>query len=66
MKRWHLPTLEASSDKRTAREPGAVALRVPTVDAQPRSFDSGADTQRTRKPSGKELVLEAAVRSSVN
>jgi quercetin dioxygenase-like cupin family protein len=31
MKRWHLPTLEASSDKRTAREPGADAPRVPSV-----------------------------------
>lgn len=34
MKRWHLPTLEASSDKRTAREPGADAPRVPSPDAQ--------------------------------
>jgi quercetin dioxygenase-like cupin family protein len=34
MKRWHLPTLEASSDKRTAREPGADAPRVPSVGAQ--------------------------------
>ena len=33
MKRWHLPTLEASSDKRTAREPGADAPRVPSVGA---------------------------------
>ena len=30
MKRWHLPTLEPSSDKRTAREPGADAPRVPS------------------------------------
>ena len=30
MKRWHLPTLEPSSDKRTAREPGANAPRVPS------------------------------------
>jgi len=34
MKRWHLPTLEPSSDKRTAREPGADAARVPTPGTQ--------------------------------
>jgi len=34
MKRWHLPTLEASSNKRTAREPGADAPRVPSVGPQ--------------------------------
>ena len=34
MRRWHLPTLEPSSDKRTAREPGADAPRVPSVGAQ--------------------------------
>ena len=34
MKRWHLPTLDASSDKRTAREPGADAPRVPSAGAQ--------------------------------
>jgi quercetin dioxygenase-like cupin family protein len=34
MKRWHLPTLKPSSDKRTAREPGANASRVPTAGAQ--------------------------------
>jgi len=34
MKRWHLPTLKASSDKRTAREPGADAPRVPSAGAQ--------------------------------
>jgi quercetin dioxygenase-like cupin family protein len=34
MKRWDLPTLEAPSDKRTAREPGADAPRVPSVGAQ--------------------------------
>jgi quercetin dioxygenase-like cupin family protein len=34
MKRWHLPTLEASSDKRTARQPGADAPRVPSAGAQ--------------------------------
>ena len=34
MKRWHLPTLEPSSDKRTAREPGADAPRVPSVGTQ--------------------------------
>ncbi len=34
MKRWHLPTLEASSDKRTEREPGADAPRVPSAGAQ--------------------------------
>ena len=34
MKRWHLPTLKPSSDKRTAREPGADASRVPTAGAQ--------------------------------
>ncbi|HLW17757.1 MAG TPA: hypothetical protein VKV69_10410 [Actinomycetota bacterium] len=34
MKRWHLPTLEASSDKRTARAPGADAPRVPSAGPQ--------------------------------
>jgi quercetin dioxygenase-like cupin family protein len=34
LKRWHLPTLEASSDKRTAREPGADAPRHPSAGAQ--------------------------------
>lgn len=34
MKRWHLPTLGASSDKRTEREPGADAPRVPSAGAQ--------------------------------
>ena len=34
MKRWHLPTLESSSDKRTKRQPGADAPRVPSVGAQ--------------------------------
>jgi quercetin dioxygenase-like cupin family protein len=34
MKRWHLPTLESSSDKRTAREAGADAPRVPSAGAQ--------------------------------
>ena len=34
MRRWHLPTLEPSSDKGTAREPGADAPRVPSVGAQ--------------------------------
>jgi len=34
MKRWHLPTLEGSSDKRTEREPRADAPRVPSVGAQ--------------------------------
>jgi quercetin dioxygenase-like cupin family protein len=34
MKRWHLPTLQASSDKRTTREPGPDAPRVPSVGAQ--------------------------------
>ena len=34
MKRWQLPTLEPSSDKRTAREPGPDAPRVPSAGAQ--------------------------------
>jgi quercetin dioxygenase-like cupin family protein len=34
MKRWHLPTLEPSSDKTTAREPGAAAPRVPSAGTQ--------------------------------
>lgn len=34
MKRWHLPTLEQSSDKRTARAPGTDAPRVPSPGAQ--------------------------------
>jgi quercetin dioxygenase-like cupin family protein len=31
VKRWHLPSLAPSSDKRRAREPGAGAPRLPTV-----------------------------------
>jgi quercetin dioxygenase-like cupin family protein len=34
MKRWHLPTLGPSSDKRTPREPGHDAPRVPTAGPQ--------------------------------
>jgi quercetin dioxygenase-like cupin family protein len=34
MKRWHLTRLEASSDKRIAREPGADAPRVPSAGTQ--------------------------------
>jgi quercetin dioxygenase-like cupin family protein len=34
MKRWHLPTLEGSSDKRNERETGADAPRVPSVGTQ--------------------------------
>ena len=34
MKRWHLPSLTQSSDKRTEREPGADARRIPTVGHQ--------------------------------
>jgi quercetin dioxygenase-like cupin family protein len=34
MKRWHLPTLEGSSDKRNEREAGADAPRAPSVGAQ--------------------------------
>jgi quercetin dioxygenase-like cupin family protein len=34
MKRWHLPTLDGSSDKRNEREAGADAPRVPSVGAQ--------------------------------
>jgi len=34
MKRWHVPTLDASSDKLTAREPGTDAPRVPSTGAQ--------------------------------
>jgi quercetin dioxygenase-like cupin family protein len=34
MKRWHLPTLEPSSDKRTEREPGTDAPRLPTTGTQ--------------------------------
>jgi quercetin dioxygenase-like cupin family protein len=34
MKRWYLPTLEPSSDKRTAREPGADAPRLPSTGTQ--------------------------------
>jgi len=44
MKRWHLPTLEPSSDKRTAREPGADAPRVPSAGAQkPRVLFSSSE-----------------------
>jgi quercetin dioxygenase-like cupin family protein len=46
MKRWHLPTLEPSSDKRTAREPGADAPRVPSAGAQkPRVLFSSPECQ---------------------
>src|SRR6185437_11570372 len=34
MRCWHLPTLEPSSDKRTVREPGTDAPRVPSEGAQ--------------------------------
>jgi quercetin dioxygenase-like cupin family protein len=34
MKRWHLPSIAPSSDKRVEREPGAGAPRVPSVGAQ--------------------------------
>ncbi len=34
MKRWHLPSLTGSSDKRTEREPGADAPRVASVGRQ--------------------------------
>ncbi len=34
MKRWHLPSLADSTDKRTEREPGADAPRVPTIGSQ--------------------------------
>ena len=34
MKRWHLPSLEGSSDKRDGRVPGADAPRVPSVGRQ--------------------------------
>ena len=34
MKRWYLPSLPPSSDKRVEREPGADAPRVPSVDHQ--------------------------------
>jgi quercetin dioxygenase-like cupin family protein len=34
MKRWHLPSLAGSSDKRTEREAGADAPRVPSVGRQ--------------------------------
>ena len=44
MKRWHLPTLGPSSDKRTAREPGPDAPRVPTAGAQkPRVLFSSSE-----------------------
>ncbi len=34
MKRWHLPSLAESSDKRIEREPGVDAPRVPSVGRQ--------------------------------
>jgi quercetin dioxygenase-like cupin family protein len=34
MKHWHLPSLDGSTDKRTEREPGADAPRVPSTDQQ--------------------------------
>ncbi len=34
MQRWHLPSLEGSSDKRDGRAPGADAPRVPSVGRQ--------------------------------
>ena len=34
MKHWHLPSLAGSTDKRTEREPGPGAPRVPSTDHQ--------------------------------
>jgi quercetin dioxygenase-like cupin family protein len=34
MKHWHLPSLAGSTDKRTERDPGASAPRVPSADHQ--------------------------------
>ena len=44
MKRWHLPTLEPSSDKRTPHAPGADAPRVPSAGSQkPRVLFSSSE-----------------------
>ena len=51
MKRWHLPTLEPSSDKRSKREPGADAPRVPSVGTQkPRVLFSSAECRLAAHP----------------
>jgi quercetin dioxygenase-like cupin family protein len=58
MKRWHLPTLEASSDKRTAREPGSDAPRVPSVGAQkPRVLFSSPECRLVALDLGAEEEL---------
>jgi hypothetical protein len=60
MKRWHLPTLEPSSDKRTAREPGTAAPRVPSVGAQePRVLFSSPDCRLVAGPEQQAALLLA-------
>jgi quercetin dioxygenase-like cupin family protein len=54
MRRWHLPTLAGSSDKRTEREAGADAPRVPSLGRQnPRVLFSSPECR----------VVEFALRS---
>jgi quercetin dioxygenase-like cupin family protein len=68
MKRWYLPSLPPSSDKRVEREPGADAQRVPSVDHQkPRVLFSSPECRivildlRSGEEMGDHHVRERAV-----
>jgi quercetin dioxygenase-like cupin family protein len=68
MKRWYLPSLAPSSDKRVEREPGADAPRVPSVGHQkPRVLFSSPECRivvldlRSGEEMGDHHVRERAV-----
>ena len=68
MKRWHLPSVAESSDKRTDREPGPDAPRVPSVGSQkPRVLFSSPECRavvldlRSGEEMGDHQVHERAV-----
>jgi quercetin dioxygenase-like cupin family protein len=68
MKRWYLPSLPPSSDKRVEREPGADAPRVPSTDHQkPRVLFSSPECRivvldlRSGEEMGDHHVRERAV-----
>lgn len=68
MKHWHLPSIADSSDKRTEREPGADAPRVPSVGRQkPRVLFSSPECRvavldlRSGEDLGDHRVHERAV-----
>ena len=68
MKRWYLPSLPPSSDKRVEREPGADAPRVPSVGHQkPRVLFSSPECRivvldlRSGEEMGDHHVRERAV-----